>query len=244
MGIALMVALAVAVLISNNIDVRTHGATENTEEELFVMFWALLFLFAWAISVMIGAVIDNRRGALWGLLGPVGWIISAIGRLEARNPPRLTARTEQQTDFGDDGLSEDHSDPYDVKKWMILKEVDPEIREASGRVSAVDPKLDSVLAYKYLHLSQKEYLEPLVAKLLSDAANKSTPNKEDVRAVEPGVYETSGPFRFRILPDHSVTVFSGPSGPLTIYERFNGVDKFFDSFRSQGARPEVLTKLD
>jgi len=244
LGLAIMIALSLTLWVANRFEHKTFGAAANPEAELMVLSWAMLVLLSLALSVVIGAIIDGKRGALWGLLGPFGWIIAAIGRLENRTAPKPTSRAEQDSESHDQSENAHQNNSYDVKKWLILKEVDPEIREASDRVSALDPKLDAVLADKYLRLSQKEYLEPLVARLISDATKERKSLDPSSHVVEPGIYETSGPFRFRVLPDYSITVFSDPSGSMPRYERFNGVGEFFNAYQSRGARLEVMTKLD
>ncbi len=239
-----MAALALALWVSNGIEYRSVGAATASEAELMLLLWALSALVALSFSVIIGAIIDGKRGALWGLLGPVGWIIAAIGRLETRNAPKFYSKTERDSGRRGDLESANDSASYDIQKWLILKEVDPEIKEASNRVSAIDPKLDTGLADKYLRLLNKEYLEPLVSKLISDATNENDRDEKASYGVEPGTYETSGQFKFRVLPDHSITVFSDPSGTLPDYEWFEGLDEFFNAYRSRGARPDVLRKLD
>ena len=126
-----------------------------------------LFLYFWLgsiISAVIGYAIDEGRGLIWGLvLGPIGWIIAAILKGKVDKPPQ---------DFGGSvafGLSSGDTTSFSsnsmtlidrsiLKKWEILKKIDPEVRAASKRVSGIDPNLDTELAEKYLILNDRKYL--------------------------------------------------------------------------------------
>lgn len=133
---------------------------------------------------------------------------------------------------------------FDGKEWAILKDVDPDIKAASDRVSDVDPRLDAHLAEQYLCLSDKKYLQPLVDKLLSDAARKVDIGSQTKNAAKPGLYEASGLFRIRVLPDGSVTVISDPSGELADYDRFDDLEKFLTSHSAVGIHIGLLRRLD
>lgn len=252
-GIAAMVAIVLAIWGVNHFESgNTSNSPSGSLDEIYLKAGLQVWFFWWfliaIVGAFVGALIDGWRGALWGFfLGPIGWIIVAIRRLESREAPKskhhVKAR-EMKEPKEAVAILANKSEAYDVKKWNILKEVDPEIKAASDRVVAVDPMLDAVLAEKYLHLSQKEYLQPLVDKLLADAAQKSKKTENSDRDATPGIYESSGPFKFRILPNKSVSVFSGPSGSLEEYEHFEDLSEFFDANLTRGARPETVRKIE
>jgi hypothetical protein len=125
------------------------------------------FLLGSIISAVVGYAIDEGRGLIWGLvLGPIGWIIAAIlkgkdGQVGTpyRSPEPLSQFQRQPVRTV--APSRDPVETEELRKWNILKEVDPDIRASSQRVVEVNPELDQVLAQKYLALNDKQYLQSL-----------------------------------------------------------------------------------
>lgn len=143
----------------------------------------VVFIISAAVCSTVGAVIDGQRGALWGFfLGPLGWIIAAIlKKPEIVHPiaefnqhsSRMGSFSTISKNAGDavpalEVIKPDHG--IDLRKWAVLKEVDPEVRAASDRVSELDPALDAILAEKYLILNQKVYLQSLTDLLITSHA--------------------------------------------------------------------------
>lgn len=216
----------------------------RSEDDVLALVWIIWALVYLAVAAIVGAIIDGKRGALWGFfLGPIGWIIAAIRRLEHRDRSKVSKASTRSDQVTIDEKAVTDAPRYDARKWGLLKEVDPDIKAASDLVVAVDPSLDAVLAEKYLGLSEKQYLQPLVENLLAQAAEqKKEPESIDC-GPSPGVFETSGPFKFRILSDQSVTVFSGPSGDFEEFEHFQTIGDFLATYHGQGARFEAIKKI-
>lgn len=221
------------------------GQSKTSVDSLVGLSLLFIVLFCCLVSALVGALIDGRRGALWGgFLGPIGWVIASIRRLERRVQTKSPIDGNGEIDIGHLEPQAEGPPPFDMKKWAILKEVDADIKTASDRVSAADPLLDAVLAEKYLCLSEKSYLEPLVAKLLSEAGPTSSARVGGSLEIQPGLYEVSGLFRIRIMPDNSVLVLSGPSGELPVYEHFSSLDDFLKAHRTSGVNAGLLKVLD
>jgi len=220
-GAIAIVAAILAIWALNSPEPSTsNNGVVRSEGEVLVLLWVSWAFIYLAVATIVGAIIDGKRGALWGgALGPIGWIIAAIGRLDHRDRSKVSKVISRNDQVTIDEAAGSDAKGYDTKKWGLLKEVDPDIKAASDVVVAVDPSLDAVLAEKYLGLSEKQYLQPLVDNLLAQAGEKKKETENIDHGLSPGIFETSGPFKFRILSDQSVTVFSGPSGDFEKFER-------------------------
>lgn len=238
-GAAAIVAAILAIWALNSLE------PTRSEDDVLVLVWIILALIYLAFAAIVGAIIDGKRGALWGcFLGPIGWIIAAIGKLEHRDRSKVLKTSVLRDHVASAEKAVTDAQGYNVKKWGLLKEVDPEIKAASDLVVAVDPSLDAVLAEKYLVLSEKQYLQPLVENLLAQVPEKKKEPESIDHDPSSGVFETSGPFKFRILSDQSVTVFSGPSGDFEDFDHFQTIEDFLATYHGQGARFEAIKKID
>ena len=121
----------------------------------------LLLLLFWAACAGVGYVIDRDKGAVWGLaLGPLGLLIAAI--LKDKNSPVGSSTPKAMT-----------SDAQ--QKWMMLKDVDADIMSAANRVDqfaiengVLSDDLHASIAEKYFRINDKQYLESIVNKVLSE----------------------------------------------------------------------------
>ncbi len=221
------------------------GRSSGSTDSLFAIYLLVTVLCGCLVSAGVGAIIDGRQGALWGFfLGPIGWVIASIRRLERRAPAKPTTTASKHTETEQSQAREAAPPAFDLKKWGILKDVDADIRAASDRVSEIDPLLDGILAEKYLTLSDKSYLEQLVVKIISDAKLKRSKEKFIGHDVKPGIYEVTGMFRLRVMPDRSVIILSNLSGELSNYERFDDLEQFFQAYSTSCIEADMLKSLD
>lgn len=144
----------------------------------------LMVIFAFVGSSM--ATTRNRDPMLWAILcaltGIVGvLILAAIGeerRYSASagdpisSPPKMMPHIRQ--------VSAPLQQParYDVEKWRALVEIDPEIAAAFHEVAPYGAQYVDELAIKYLVLSDKNYLRPIVNKVLEMAQAEATRRAE------------------------------------------------------------------
>lgn len=70
--------------------------------------------------------------------------------------PRIQDHSIHTTDIAADTKN------YDVRRWGILKEIDPDIAAAAQQVSTLSPSYEDAFAEKFLTLGDKKYLEALV----------------------------------------------------------------------------------
>jgi hypothetical protein len=245
-GVATIAVLALLLWGSQNLDFpHIESKSSSTPDGLIFSTVLIAVLFGCIVCALVGAVIDGRRGALWGFfLGPVGWVIASIRRLERRAPANPTVDESTENEPKQTEPAAAMPPAFDGKKWAILKDVDLDIKAASDRVSDVDPRLDALLAEQYLCLSDKKYLQPLVDNLLSGAHRKGDIGSQTTNEAKPGLYEAPGLFRIRVLPDGSVTVLSGPSGELADYDRFDDLEKFLTAHSADGIHRGLLRRLD
>ena len=167
-------------------------------------FGGLLFLII-AVNAFfcgfIGHLIDKRNGFAWGFfLGQLGWIIAAILKsgqqrtidhhvtyVTTSSSPTTSYAKENQN-LGKGSLSELK---FDVKKWDVLKEVDPEISAAVDKVREIDVALESKLAEKYLILGQKEYLGQIVEALIKSRESQIAEEQDRKKFLEEKYSETA-----------------------------------------------------
>ena len=120
-----------------------------------------VFLIFWAACAGIGYVIDRDKGTLWGLgLGPLGLLIAAI--LKDKQSPVASIKPETKT-----------GDAH--QKWLVLKDVDADIMSAANRIDqfasengVFSDELHASVAEKYFQINDKQYLESIVDKVLSE----------------------------------------------------------------------------
>lgn len=62
---------------------------------------------------------------------------------------------------------------YDKSKWETLVKYDDDIRSAVERVRPFGDSYEDELAQAYLSVNDKNYLEPIVKKVLQDAQSHS-----------------------------------------------------------------------
>jgi hypothetical protein len=55
----------------------------------------------------------------------------------------------------------------DLRRWNALIEVDPDIAAAAEKARSLDPDCERLLAEKYMVLNDKQYLEPLLTKVIT-----------------------------------------------------------------------------
>lgn len=139
----------------------------------------VVFLLSLAFSALVGYIIDEGRGALWGLfLGPIGWIIAAILKGKAKTTPDRLSNAAYSSGSVFSVTDVQRAPPTveseDQRKWKVLKEVDAEIFAASEKVSQLDPSLDDILASKYLTLNDKQYLKNLTDSIIQIHSEKLT----------------------------------------------------------------------
>lgn len=109
----------------------------------------------------------GRSGFGWGvlcfLLGPIG-IIWLLLMSDVKAPPLAVPDLMPA------------SPATSVTRWVILKEVDPEIRQTAEHLAALHPSLEDEFSLKYMELGDKAYLGAL-AKSIEDRFRASEAQK-------------------------------------------------------------------
>ena len=203
-----------------------------------------LVLFSLIVSMVIGALIDGGRGALLGVFGPFGWVVSVILKKKDTSDKKLLVAVRDIGRIIDNADTSSQSTPVSInknaeisKRWEVLKSVDTEIRMASIEVAKSDPRLEYVLAEKFLLLNDKSYLQSLVEVVLRDyrsniehldniLATRNDENSVKNTLLEPGVYDILGRFKLRVTPEKTVVLISDLSGTLDEYIMYDNIDAF------------------
>ncbi|MDX0604996.1 hypothetical protein GOD78_28090 [Sinorhizobium medicae] len=154
------------------------------------MAFIIVYLILAVVCAVIGSEMAksrNRDAAAWALvcalLPLLGIIALAVaGSANAQAPYAPTTRNEQPLQFSPVEL-EVESKKYDEGKWLALLDVDDDIADAVKAIEGYGGSYIDEFAEKYLALADKNYLQPLkakiIAKAMKDHESKMARKKQD-----------------------------------------------------------------